>query len=240
MSDMSIIYALRCRAALLRQALLLLLLLSVHTTEAMARGVTREWVEQNYRKREVKIPMRDGIHLYTAVYEPVGLAGRHPIIMLRTPYGCGPYGKAFNGQLWKGMASFAEKGYIIVYQDVRGRRMSEGTFVNVRPVGLAKGSPADDASDAYDTAEWLLGHTSSNGNIGLTGSSYPGYYALVSSLCRHPAIKAVCAQAPIGDWFMGADTHHNGVLILSAAFRFLPSAQRPLNCRCSLQAVLQL
>lgn len=227
MSDMSIIYALRCRAALLRQALLLLLLLSVHAGEAMARGVTREWVEQNYRKREVMIPMRDGIHLYTAVYEPVGLAGRHPIIMQRTPYGCGPYGKAFSGQLWKSMAPFAEKGYIIVFQDVRGRRMSQGTFVNVRPVSFAKGSPADDASDAYDTAEWLLGHTSSNGNIGLTGSSYPGYYALVASLCRHPAIKAVCAQAPIGDWFMGDDTHHNGVLMLSDAFRFLSGFDRP-------------
>lgn len=193
----------------------------------MSQGVTREWVEQNYSKREVMIPMRDGTRLFTAVYEPVGLAGRHPILMQRTPYGCGPYGKSLNANLWKGLAPFVRKGYIIVFQDVRGRRMSEGTFVNVRPVGFAKDSPANDASDAYDTAEWLLKHTSSNGNIGLTGSSYPGYYALVSSLCRHPAIKAVCAQAPIGDWFMGDDTHHNGVLMLSDAFRFLSGFDRP-------------
>ena len=226
-SDSPTVCIRHCRATLLRPALLVLLLLAVHAAEAMTRDITRQWVEQNYRKREVMIPMRDGIHLYTAIYEPVSGKGRHPIIMQRTPYGCGPYGKAFNAALWKGMASFAEKGYIIVFQDVRGRRMSEGTFVNVRPVRFGKNAPADDASDAYDTAGWLVGHTSCNGSIGLTGSSYPGYYALVSSLCGHPAIKAVCAQAPIGDWFMGDDTHHNGILMLTDAFRFLSGFDRP-------------
>ncbi len=225
---MQTIHSLPCRVAhLIKTVLILLVLLPLQSVGVMAGNITREWIEQHYRKREVMIPMRDGIHLYTAIYEPVKGQGRHPVIMQRTPYGCYPYGKELNGSLWNGMAAFAEKGYIIVFQDVRGRRMSEGDFVNVRPVSFRKGAPADDASDAYDTADWLVRHTECNGNIGLTGNSYLGYYALVSALCAHPAIKAVCPQAPIGDWFMGDDTHHNGVLMLTDAFRFLSGFHRP-------------
>ncbi len=197
---------------------------------AEAGEISREWVEQHYTKREVMVPMRDGIRLYTAIYEPVGEGrGAHPILMQRTPYGCHPYGKGFNRALWNGWSRFAEKEYIFVWQDVRGRRMSEGRFVNVRPVGFGPEMPSDDASDAYDTAEWLVKNTSSNGRIGITGNSYLGYYALVSALCAHPAIRAVCPQAPVGDWFMGDDTHHNGVLMLTDAFSFLSGFHRPYH-----------
>lgn len=192
-----------------------------------AQTITREWIEAHYRKREVMIPMRDGIHLHTTIYEPKETMGNHPILMSRTPYGCYPYGNEYDANLWGGYAHFIQKGYILVYQDVRGRRMSEDSFSNVRPVCFDQSAPADDASDAYDTAEWLLKHTACNGNIGVTGTSYVGYYTLIAALSAHPAIKAICPQAPIGDWFMGDDVHHNGALMLSDAFNFLSGIDRP-------------
>ncbi|HEY9551685.1 MAG TPA: CocE/NonD family hydrolase [Prevotella sp.] len=178
-------------------------------------------VEQAYAKREVMIPMRDGAKLYTAVYEPRSTAGKHPVLLYRTPYGCKPYGPHFAPSLTDALQHYVGKKYIIVFQDVRGRYLSEGHYENVRPVALGKGERANDVTDAYDTAEWLVKNTRTNGSIGVSGNSYLGYYALTSALCRHPAIKAVCPQAPIADWFMGDDIHHNGALMLTDAFRFL-------------------
>ena len=210
----------------LSRLILFVLTSLIYSTSLPAQNINEAWVQQNYSKREVYVPMRDGIQLYTAIYEPLDKES-HPILWQRTPYGCHPYGPNMSSALWKGLAPFCQKKYILVYQDVRGRRMSEGDFLNVRPIHLEKGAPSDDVSDAYDTAEWLIHHTRNNGNIGLTGNSYLGYYALISSICRHPAIKAVCAQAPIGDWFLGDDIHHNGVVMLTDAFRFLTGFNRP-------------
>lgn len=182
-----------------------------------------------YTKREVMIPMRDGVKLSTAVYEPVNVPeGGSPVIMTRTPYGLKPYGDEFASDLGTAFGKYAENGYIIIYQSVRGTYLSEGEFVNVRPVGE---TGVDDATDTYDTIEWILSNCSTNGRVGVKGVSYPGFYATISALCGHPALKAVSPQAPVTDWFMGDDFHHNGELMLLDTYSFgggfLPTRKGP-------------
>ncbi len=200
-----------------------------------AAGITESWIESNYTKREVMISMRDGVKLYTAIYEPVrqspadpdGMDEERPIIMLRTPYSCSPYGEGFTKSLRQDMRFFAENRYIIVFQNVRGRYMSEGKYENIRPFNPHKtGRQTDEASDTYDTVEWLLENTCTNGNVGVTGVSYPGFYAIMAALSGHPAIKAVSPQAPVFDWYMGDDAHHNGVLMLLDTYSFGGSMYR--------------
>lgn len=171
----------------------------------MAR-ITVKFVQENYRKREEMVPMRDGVRLYTAVYEP--LAGEpRPVIMIRTPFPLNPYGKTFSKDLRTFMQYFTAAKYIIVFQNVRGRFMSEGEFVDVRPLE----GPVNEATDTYDTAEWLIRNLNTNGSIGVKGMSYPGFYATMAALSGHPAIKAVSPQAPVTDWFMGDDAHICGI-----------------------------
>lgn len=199
------------------------LTLILTTVNARGQKLSPKWLVENYTKREVMVPMRDGVKLYTAVYEPVeGLTakpdsawtgaqaapgGPHPIIMMRTPYSLGPYGKTFSDNLRVYMRTYAEQRYIIVYQNVRGTYLSEGDFENVRPVGKAE---PDDATDTYDTVDWLLANTHNNGKVGVKGISYNGYYSTVAALSAHPAIAAVSPQAPIADWFVGDDAHFGG------------------------------
>ena len=168
--------------------------------------VTVKFVQENYRKREEMVPMRDGVRLYTAVYEPVE-AGERPVIMIRTPFPLNPYGKTFSKDLRTFMQCFTAAKYIIVFQNVRGRFMSEGEFVDVRPLE----GPVNEATDTYDTAEWLIRNLNTNGSIGVKGMSYPGFYATMAALSGHPAIKAVSPQAPVTDWFMGDDAHIAGI-----------------------------
>jgi len=192
--------------------------------------IDEKWVKENYTKREVMIPMRDGIKLYTAIYEPISKSEKHPVLMSRTPYSIGNYGKEMNNQLWNSWCEYSKEGYIFVFQDVRGKWMSEGNFVNVRPFNpnRKKKTDIDEASDTYDTVEWLLKNTvDNNGNVGVSGCSYLGFYSLMAALSNHPAIKAICPQAPVTDWFKGDDIHHNGALMLSDAFSFLPYIDRP-------------
>ncbi len=192
--------------------------------------IDEKWVKENYTKREVMIPMRDGIKLYTAIYEPISKSEKHPVLMSRTPYSIGNYGKEMNNQLWNSWCEYSKEGYIFVFQDVRGKWMSEGNFVNVRPFNpnKKKKTDIDEASDTYDTVEWLLKNTvDNNGNVGVSGCSYLGFYSLMAALSNHPAIKAICPQAPVTDWFKGDDIHHNGALMLSDAFSFLPYIDRP-------------
>lgn len=179
-----------------------------------------EWIKANYSKREVMIPMRDGASLSTAIYEPLKPRdGGSPIMMTRTPYGLRPYGEEFAGDLGTTYKNYLFNGYIIVYQSVRGTYLSEGEFVNVRPVvtdrTCCSNGIVDDASDTYDTIEWLLDNTSNNGCVGVKGVSYPGFYSTIAALCGHPALKASSPQAPVCDWFMGDDFHHNGALMLA-------------------------
>lgn len=185
--------------------------------------IDEDWLEQHYSKTEVMIPMRDSIELYTSVYYPDDAADR-PILLVRTPYSCAPYGAdGWKSDLIEYMQQFLLNKYIIVYQDVRGRYMSQGDFVNVRPFNPYKtGNQTDEASDTYDTIEWLLNNIQSNGAVGVTGMSYPGFYATMAALSGHPALKAVSPQAPILDWFKGDDVHHNGALMLIDIYSFAP------------------
>lgn len=172
------------------------------------------------------IPMRDGVKLYTAVYSPVDSLGSHPFIMMRTPYGCKPYGEGFASVLKRyDMVDRMSKGYIIVLQDVRGRYRSEGEFCHIRP---CTSGGIDETTDSYDTAEWLVSNIGgNNARIGVVGNSYPGFYAYMAGLSGHPSIVAVSPQAPVCDWFMGDDLHRNGVLTVADAFGFLSGFDRP-------------
>jgi uncharacterized protein len=188
-------------------------------------------VKARYTKHEYRIPMRDGVKLFTSVYVPqdAGRDRRYPILLTRTPYGVAPYGAdAFPDSVGPSEAAERE-GFIFVYQDVRGRYMSEGQFVDVRPYNPAKGpKDTDESSDTWDTIEWLLRELPwNNGRAGLWGISYPGFYASMGTIDAHPALVATSPQAPIADWFIGDDFHHNGAFFLPHAFNFLSSFGRP-------------
>lgn len=184
--------------------------------------IDQQWLEENYTKKEAMVQMRDSVSLYTSVYEPIGATDR-PVLMVRTPYSCAPYGSGWKGDLTEYMQEFLRNNYIIVFQDVRGRYMSEGEYLNIRPYIRQKASnEIDEASDTYDTIEWILQNTDNNGSVGVTGMSYPGFYATMAALSGHPALKAVSPQAPILDWFKGDDVHHNGALMLMDIYSFAP------------------
>jgi len=190
----------------------------------LARQMGGVNVRANYNKAEYRIPMRDGQKLFTVVYTPKDTSQKYPLLMQRTPYGAGPYGaEAYRGSLGPS-AAFAQEGYIFVYQDVRGTFMSEGEFEDVRPFLPNKKTPQqiDEASDTYDTVEWLLNNLSNhNGRVGFYGVSYPGFYATMAILARHPAIRAVSPQAPVTDVFLGDDDHHNGAFFQFESFNFV-------------------
>ncbi len=193
-----------------------------------SREIGPKWLEENYRKVEEMIPMRDGVKLYTAIYLPKD-GEKHPVMMMRTPYGLTPYGKEFHKYLRNVQGVYAEHKYIIVHQNVRGTFLSEGDMVQIRPVGEG---PVDDATDTYDTAEWIIRNLPTNGSIGVSGVSYNGFYATIAALSNHPAIKAVSPQAPITDWFLGDDAHANGAFhssIYSFASRMFRERKRPTN-----------
>jgi putative CocE/NonD family hydrolase len=178
----------------------------------------------HYTKYEYKIPMRDGVHLFTAVYVPkdASASQKYPFLMTRTPYSIAPYGEdKFPRQLGPG-ANFAQEGFIFVYQDVRGRNTSEGTFVEERPEPdhLQPGE-TDESTDTYDTIDWLLKNVpNNNGRVGLVGTSYPGFYTDAGIVNAHPALVAASPQAPMGDLYMGDDAYHNGAFFLIANFNF--------------------
>jgi putative CocE/NonD family hydrolase len=183
----------------------------------------------HYTKYEYKIPMRDGVKLFTSVYVPKDQTQKYPMLMTRTPYSVRPYGEdQYRARL--GQSSLYDKsGYIFVFQDVRGCHMSEGKFVNVRPYNPAKkGKDIDETSDTYDTIDWLIKHVpNNNGNVGIMGISYPGFYTACGMIDAHPALKAVSPQAPVTDWFVGDDYHHNGAFILADSISFLEFFDRP-------------
>ena len=184
-------------------------------------------LRQIYDKREVMIPMRDGVRLFTAIYEPKDRSRKHPILMMRTPYSCEPYGDQFNRDLRSASNLYVKNNYILVYQDVRGRYKSEGEFVQVRPLNpeAKTGKGIDEATDTYDTIDWLLQNTYNNGNVGTWGISYDGFYATMTASSRHPALKAVSPQGPVTDWFRGDDRHHNGAFTFLQTTNFLPALE---------------
>jgi uncharacterized protein len=187
-----------------------------------------EFVRSHYTKYEYRIPMRDGVHLFTAVYVPKSSAfpqdpGPYPFLMDRTPYSVAPYGEDRYPAHLGPSDEFEKAGYIFVYQDVRGRWMSEGTFVEMRAHIDEKKSPrdVDDSSDTSDTIDFLLKNVpNNNGKVGIWGISYPGFYTSASIIDSHPAIAAASPQAPMTDLFLGDDSYHNGAFMLSATFGF--------------------
>jgi uncharacterized protein len=186
----------------------------------------------DYIKLEQMISMRDGIKLYTAIYIPKDSSDKYPILLMRTPYSSAPYGEANFRRNLGPNPLFASEKYIYVYQDVRGRHMSEGAFREMTPVirnKLTK-NDIDESSDTYDTIEWLLKNIkSNNGKVGTYGISYPGFYATASLPGAHPAIKAVSPQAPVTDEFEGDDVYHRGAFFLMDNFSFLNSFDPPRN-----------
>ncbi len=175
------------------------------------------YVAENYTKKEVHIKMRDGAELFTSIYAPKDTSKKYPIIMQRTPYNSGPYGADKMKRSISPSETMMKEGYIVVYQDVRGRFMSDGLYDNMRGYVPNKKSKTDidEASDTYDTIDWLVKNVpNNNGNVGTWGISYPGFYATYSLLSNHPALKAVSPQACIADFFFD-DFHHNGAYLLS-------------------------
>jgi uncharacterized protein len=180
-------------------------------------------VKEHYTKYEYRIPMRDGVHLFTSVYVPKDTSRAYPFLIDRTPYSVAPYGVDQYRTRLGPSPDFDSAGYIFVFQDVRGRYMSEGTFVEMRPhIDNKKSSKdVDDSSDLYDTIDWLLKNIpNNNGNAGIWGISYPGFFTSASIIDSHPALKAASPQAPMTNLFMGDDAYHGGAFMLAANFGF--------------------
>jgi hypothetical protein len=189
-----------------------------------AQNADSIWIVNNYTKMEQQITMRDGIKLFTSIYIPKDTSEDHPILLKRTPYSCAPYGESKWEDYWNSyLKMYLRESYIMVTQDVRGRWMSEGDFVNIRPFIPDKktNNDIDEASDTYDAIDWLIKNIPhNNGKVGVFGISYPGFYSTMAAASNHPALVAVSPQAPVTNWFIGDDFHHNGAFFIMDAFSF--------------------
>ena len=194
---------------------------------AVAQEASKEdYAKAHYTKYEYRIPMRDGKKLFTSVYVPKDTSQAHPILMDRTPYSVAPYGEDQYRRHLGPSEEFEKADYIFVYQDVRGRYLSEGEFLEMRPHIDVRKSPqdVDDSTDTYDTIEFLLKRVpNNNGKVGIWGISYPGFYTSASIIDSHPALKAASPQAPMTDLFMSDDAYHGGAFMLAANFGFYTS-----------------
>ena len=207
----------------MKKNLLLLFILAISfasctkkTTAKKAVKTENTYVKDHYTKKEVKITMRDGVKLHATIYSPKDTSKTYPILLQRTPYSCQPYGEdKFRKKIGPNPVLMKE-GNIIVYQDVRGRWMSEGVYDNMRAyIPNKTEKQTDETTDTYDTIDWLVNNVANNnGKVGTWGISYPGHYATVSTIDAHPALKAASPQACIGDFFFD-DFHHNGAFLLS-------------------------
>jgi putative CocE/NonD family hydrolase len=179
-------------------------------------------VRAAYTKYEYMVPTRDGTRLFTAVYVPKDASQKYPFLITRTPYSVSPYGVDQYPSALGPSEHFQKDGFIFVYQDARGRYMSEGEFQQVRPFNPAKGpKEVDESTDTYDTIDWLLKNVpNNNGRAGMVGISQPGFHVAASIIHSHPALKAASPQAPTADYYMGDDVYHNGAFMLGANFGF--------------------
>jgi putative CocE/NonD family hydrolase len=218
------------RPSVVCAAVLLAIAVPMLSSRAQGSGAGAKEVSDRYLKREVQIPMRDGTRLFTAIYTPRDTTRPYPIMLMRTPYGIGPYGaEAYPASLgpWK---AFQDDGYIFVNQDVRGRYMSEGYYQFMTPHLAVKRGPkdVDESSDTYDTIDWLVKNVGgNNGRVGTLGNSAPGFFVAAGLPDAHPAHKAAYPSAPMIDWYLGDDRHHNGALTLAQTFNFLSSFDQP-------------
>lgn len=215
----------------MKKYLFLLIIAASSFLNIYSQNIDSLWVRDNYYKIERMVPMRDGVGLFTAFYIPKNNSEKHPILFNRTPYSCSPYGENnFSSRIYSTYwINYLKEGYIIAIQDVRGRWMSEGNFVDVRPFNPnKKGKEIDEASDTYDAIEWMVNNLPNNNKrVGVFGISYPGFYSTMAALCGHPALKAVSPQAPVTDWFQGDDFHHNGAFMLMDGFAFYSGFGKP-------------
>lgn len=213
------------------RAFLFLVLLSPATLPAQdaAKKPEAYEIKAHYTKYEYRIPMRDGVKLFTAVYVPKDKSQKYPFLISRTPYSIAPYGTDQYPRA-RAMEEFWRAGFIMVSQDVRGRYMSEGKFVEENPhIDNKKPGDVDESTDLYDTIDWLLKNIpNNNGRAGMWGISYGGFYTTSSMIDTHPALKACSPQAPMINLFTGDDAYHGGAFMLSANFGFYPYF-RPQN-----------
>ena len=214
--------------SILRPFLFLFSILIINNTACTQNS---NYLKEKYTKHEYRIEMRDGVTLFTSVLIPKDDSQKYPILMTRTPYTVDAYGEDnYPMRRFHEWKHLAEDKFIFVLQDVRGRFMSEGEFVNMRPYITDKknSTDIDETTDTYDTIEWLIKNIpNNNGNVGIFGISYPGFYSAMGAIDAHPALKAVSPQAPIADWFVGDDVHHNGAMALAPLFRFWPAVGAP-------------
>jgi len=175
--------------------------------------------EDKYNRREVMITMRDGVKLHTVIFTPKNQTEALPFLIERTPYGVNDYPSPEKNGYVKDMA---DDGYIFVYQDIRGRYLSEGKFEMQRFTRNKKDATAiDESTDTYDTIDWLLKNVANNnGKAGMYGISYDGWTTVMGAIDPHPALVAVSEQATPADMFLGDDFHHNGAFRLSYGFEY--------------------
>jgi putative CocE/NonD family hydrolase len=202
--------------------LLLFVLIGSAQTSTFTPEQDAKYLKDNYTKAEYMVPMRDGVKLFTQVYTPKDNSAKHPFIICRTPYSCNPYGVDKLPNRIGPNRFMLRDNYIVVYQDVRGRWASEGTFLDMTPQLVVKKNKTDidESSDTYDTIDWLVKNVkNNNGKAGQWGISYPGFYTSAGALSEHPALKASSPQAPIAD-LRRDDAFHNGAFMLAANFGF--------------------
>ena len=210
---------------------------SVVGAQAPAQPEALAYVRAHYTKYEFRIAMRDGKRLFTSVYVPKDTSKPYPFLMTRTPYTVGPYGEDNYRARLGPSETFDKAGYIFVFQDVRGRYMSEGAFVEMRPHidHPQSNQDVDESTDTYDTVEWLLKNVpNNNGKVGIWGISYPGFYTSASIIDSHPAIKAASPEAPMTDLFFTDDGYHGGAFQLGANFGFYTSFRPRDPVPCSM------
>ncbi len=174
----------------------------------------------DYVRSEATIPMRDGAKLHAVILRPADIQAPLPILMQRTPYGVdGTDRTSFFAQ----RPELARDGYIYVAEDIRGRYKSEGEFVMMRPLADHHNPDAiDESTDTYDTVAWLIKNVAgNNGRVGLVGTSYPGFLAMMAGIDPHPAVKAISPQAPMIDVWIGDDFFHNGAFRQSYGYDYV-------------------
>lgn len=201
-------------------------LTSCQNQQPTTQASLAQYIQENYKKYEYEVPMRDGVKLFTSVFVPRDKSQSYPILLKRTPYGIHPYGRDKYPTRLGPSEPFIKDKYIFVYQDVRGKYMSEGEFVWMRPPLPIKNTneDIDEGTDTFDTIEWLLKNIEgNNGNVGMYGTSYPGFYVVAGMIDAHPNLKAVMPGAPMAGLWKGDDVTHNGAFLLPHNFGFLAS-----------------
>jgi hypothetical protein len=189
-------------------------------------------LQSTYDKFEFRIPMRDGVNLFTVVYTPKDKSEKYPILMTRSPYDSAPYGLNVYPEHLGPSQKFVDDRFIFVEQDVRGRFESEGEFVDVPIIKDKLNGPkdTDETTDTYDTIDWLIKNIpNNNGKVGIYGISYNGFYTSCALVRSHPALVAASPQAPMADLFMGDDAYHNGAFFLAANFSFYTGFNKQKN-----------